>query len=284
MFAVSFPIDRINMANQFAEWTEQELSNLQEYPLHGALHVMALIPNRSKKGIQKKALRLGLERGVATSNKARARQFIPNITANFGWLTSMYQGDGFIINNEVIIGLISIDRELVEAFRHSLFMVFNDESILNVTITTKTVEELNRKNPLIKSRHPLYSIRVGARQLNLWLLEQTNQGTCIPEFITNASKEIRLAYLAGWMDSESFVGITKSNVIRSAIGVKSKPLMEEIKLLCTGLDIVTGAIRDNKSGAWVMNINISSLVDSGIKLVSKRKQKYLDEYVERYKN
>ena len=134
------------MPNQFPEWTKQELNVLSFYPTHGVQYVMNLIPKRSKKSIQKKAIRMGHIRSVAAGNKMRARQFTPSITPEFAWLTAMYQGDGWITNKKAIIGLTSVDRELVEYYRYCLSLAYDDPSILDVEIKEVSPEEANRYN------------------------------------------------------------------------------------------------------------------------------------------
>jgi hypothetical protein len=119
------------------------------------------------------------------------------------------------------------------------------------------------------------------------LTAETDSKRKMPDWIFAADKEIRLAFIAGLMDSEGFVAERRNYPTnrRYFMGFKSCDLWvpEFVKLLeHTG--IRTGDLRTEEprkahyKRPWVFKVKMQSWIDAGAYFKCSRKQKRVDEW------
>lgn len=254
-------------------WTQEEHELLRTNKHLTVKEIIQIMPWRSESAINHKLSRLGIGKGVSVSNADRARKFQISQTEEFGWLIGAYLGDGFVTHKIPIIGITSIDIEIVERFRSSVATASCDESIMRIPI------KLLKRNDKW-SKKDSYGIRIGAANLGRWLKDVSANKSRIPE-IVYSNREISLGFLSAMIDTEGCL-FNSQNTTACYVGMKDKPLIEHMSALFNSLGIKTGIVRYNGSGAWCFSINMKNLCMSGIKLTCKRKQEKMENYTRKH--
>jgi len=268
-------------------WTKEEDLFLKENYLTLNAEAISSILNRGRPAVASRREKLGLKKGVSLSNLNRARDFYVEDNYDSGWLFGMYLGDGWVTNVNPLIGLTCIDIELCEKYREVVSIIQKDDSILNCKIYEKDPSvTIKSDGEIITGRHKLYSVRIGAAKFGRYLKDFFKEKSIIPDNLSSYSKNFRLGFLAGILDSEGgFSKDARTNVSSIYIGMKSNILMSSIYKITESLSIKTQSFRYcTHSNTWRFGLNVRSLTESGIILYSERKMKYLFEYDLRYLN
>lgn len=122
-----------------------------------------------------------------------------SVGKSFAYILGVYLGDGCVTHTPDgywVFRLNTIDMDFAEATKRAL----NDLSSRPVNICTHAVK---------KSSKPNHSLRFGDQKLCERLRDDTNCKSIIPEYVFGLPRDERIAFIAGLMDSEGFVGKVK---------------------------------------------------------------------------
>ena len=119
---------------------------------------------------------------------------------SFAYLVGVYLGDGCVTNGGggyPVFRLNTIDADFAKATKESLAALTARPVNINVHAVKKSLK-------------PNHSLRCGDPDICRTLVTMTEKKTVLPQVILEASREERLAFVAGLMDSEGFVGATSN--------------------------------------------------------------------------
>lgn len=203
---------------------------------------------------------------------------------SYAYLLGVYLGDGCVtrqpsrnsgkgVKYYPVFRLNTIDEDFAEATRSAL-SEFTDRPI--------SIHE----HEVSKSSNHNYSLRCGEPEICTHLVEVTEDKTKIPSFVTEWSREEKIAFIVGLMDSEGFVAANSNPTNRRFyMGFKSCDVWvpDFVKILeSVGLKI--GKVSQEKPRKpWYkvptrFHIKMQSWVDSGARFNIDRKQSRVDEW------
>lgn len=203
---------------------------------------------------------------------------------SYAYLLGVYLGDGCVtmqptensgsVKAYPVFRLNTIDEEFAEATKAAL-AEFTDRPISI------------HKHDVSKSSKPNYSLRCGDPEICDNLKTVTNNKQEIPSFVFNWSKEEKIAFIEGLMDSEGFVAERKHEVTnrRFYMGFKSCDVwVPQLLDVLDSVGIQYGKVSQEpprKPGYKVptrFTIKMGSWIASGAKFRITRKQKRVDEW------
>lgn len=204
---------------------------------------------------------------------------------SYAYLLGVYLGDGCVtdqisrnsgpeIKYYPVFRLNTIDEEFAEATRLVL-MDFTDRPISI------------HKHAVTKSKNPNYSLRCGDPEICEHLKMVTENKSIIPDFVHAWTKDDRIAFIEGLMDSEGFVGERKKEITnrRFYMGYKSCDIWVPDFLKVLGsVGIRFGKVSTEiplKAGYKIptrFTIKMKSWIASGAKFRINRKQSRVNEW------
>lgn len=141
---------------------------------------------------------------------------------------------------------------------------------------------------MIKRGNPCYSLRCGDQEICAKLASDTASKTKIPEYVFGWTKDEKLAFIAGIMDSEGFVAANGNKTNRRYyMGYKSCDVWvpDFIRILeSVGIKIGKVAQEQPRKPGYKtptrFAIKMQSWIDSGARFNIARKQQRVDEWAE----
>ncbi|MBM4401856.1 MAG: hypothetical protein FJ044_01265 [Candidatus Cloacimonetes bacterium] len=213
-----------------------------------------------------------------------AGKFDSTLTNELAYLIGVYLGDGcicFAKNNNNYFSLNAIDKEFVERTRNCL------EKVLGKKIPIF----LDNWGAINRGRAPLWKVVAYGKTFGQWLREISHHKNKIPSLIKEANREQQKWFIAGIMDSEGYVSVTKrkngnrrgSRVAMIGICCADKWLDDFVKMLQQHGVKVGGKreeqrIRPFHRKRYRYGLNIKSWLRSGCFFTIKRKIQKLEEY------
>lgn len=196
---------------------------------------------------------------------------------SYAYILGVYLGDGCITKSHDgydVFRLNTIDRDFAETVKYSL----KDLTDNAVNICTHSIK---------KSSKPNHALQCMCQDLCKRLNRQTERKANIPKWVFRARKDIKLAFIAGLMDSEGFVAANKSNPTnrRFYMGYKScDPWVPEFLDILHSVGIRTGKVskekprKDGYKTPTRFHIKMQSWIDSGAYFNIRRKQDRVDQW------
>lgn len=191
----------------------------------------------------------------------------------WAYLLGVYLGDGCVTvaNGYPVFRLNTVDIDFAEATRKAL-SAFTSRPI---SLHTHAVS---------KSSKPNHSIRCGDPLICEALKAETDSKAKLPDWIFTAERDLKLAFIAGLMDSEGYVCV-KQGRGQSFMGFKSTDLwFHDFLRLMQSVGIVHGKIgveQPRKPGYRVprrVTIKMRSWIDAGAYFRIARKQSRVEEW------
>jgi hypothetical protein len=192
---------------------------------------------------------------------------------SFAYLFGVFLGDGCVSKNRYhCFRLNTIDHDFALATQSALSEVTD----YKVTIAKHDV----------KGGRPNHALYCGDPDLGKFLLLMTNEKVKLPDFMWDATRDEKLAFIAGLMDSEGFVAANSNPTNRRFyMGFKSTDVWvpDFIRLLAS-VGIQVGKVSQEtplKPGYKTptrFTIKMKSWVDSGAKFNIARKQSRIDAW------
>ncbi len=197
----------------------------------------------------------------------------------FAYVLGVYLGDGCVYtwraarkSDRLMFRLNTIDEEFARTTAAALSLL----SDYTVTVGTHAVS---------KSSKPNWYLALGDRALCQRLLDETERKRIIPAYVWEWSREHKLAFIAGLMDSEGFVALQTAATGNRKIymGYKScDPWVPDFIRILQSVGILIGKIGHDTipSGkvARRFTVKMRSWVDSGARFNIQRKQRRVDEW------
>lgn len=201
---------------------------------------------------------------------------------NFAYILGVYIGDGCITKPKshpeypYVFRLEVMDEDFAIAAKDALV------SLGCKTNFRKSVQERYKQG---------YSFIVETRdkELTQALQFDTRYKTIIPQYVYKWDKGMKLAFIAGLMDSEGYVSKRtkplRSGLANYAMGIKMDyEILKQFKPIMQSVGIITGKFSVTKP-KWITNvqtatlcIRIKSWIDSGAYLHISRKTNRIEEY------
>ncbi len=204
----------------------------------------------------------------------------PEASKSFAYVLGVYLGDGAVTRwrmagktDRLVFRLNTLDEDFAKATRAALA----DLSDYKVSLSC---------HPVPKSNNPNWALALGDRVLCERLIADTNRKTVIPPYVFDWSREMKLAFIVGLMDSEGFVaGNSNHTGRRFYMGFKScDAWVPGFVHILQSVGIAVGKIgieKPLKPGYKTPRrfaIKMQSWVDSGARFNIARKQKRVDEW------
>lgn len=195
----------------------------------------------------------------------------------FAYILGVYLGDGCVTRGgrkpATLFRLNSIDQEFAEETRAAYAELTGKAGSLSC-------------HPVSKSSKPNWSLTIRDEGLTTFLVETTQAKAIIPDYVFGWSRENRLAFIGGLMDSEGFVGANRNpSGRRYYMGFKScDPWFADFLRILQSVGIEHGKIgveAPRKPGYKVprrVTLKMQSWIDSGARFVIRRKQTRVDEW------
>jgi len=192
---------------------------------------------------------------------------------SFAYLFGVYLGDGCVSKGRYhCFRLNTIDNDFALATQAALSEVTD----YKVTIAKHDVKRG-------KPNHALYC---GDPDLGKFLVAMTNDKQQLPAFVWTASRDEKLAFISGLMDSEGFVAANSNPTNRRFyMGFKSTNCwVPDFVRLLESVGIMVGKISKEKPlkpgyrEPSRFTIKMKSWIDSGAKFNIARKQSRVDEW------
>ena len=199
---------------------------------------------------------------------------------SFAYILGVYIGDGCITrpknkpNVSYTFRLDVIDKDFAVKFK---------EELEELGCKTKFREyERNSK--------PCYIVETRNKDLTKKLLEETNHKKLVPEYINKWSKEEKLSFISGIMDSEGFISkrkkIMKSGLPSFQLGIKMDyEILKQIKPIMQSVGFKIGKYTMTLK-KWCTNIqtaelsiNLKSWIESGAHFNIERKEDKVRQYI-----
>jgi intein/homing endonuclease len=182
----------------------------------------------------------------------------------------VFLGDGFVSNGYVQIK--AIDKEFVECWRDCVKRLFGKEYSLYYC------------KPESDKRQPLWICKMYGQDKVDHLTQVTHMKSEIPNYIKDGSKNVKLSFIQGLMDSEGWVYLSISPLKSSNIGLAfantaswTKDLhyiFKEVGIKTS--DIVRRKFNDGRKDLFTFKIDVNDYVDCGLGFNIPRKQRRLD--------
>jgi hypothetical protein len=194
----------------------------------------------------------------------------------WAYLLGVYLGDGCVYNHQGYLAfrLNSIDKDFVEAAKVAVEALSDRKTQLNGPY-------LDKRFP---KAAPHWEFRSGDAKLCEALREETKDKKFIPDWLFTASKDERLAFIAGLMDSEGFVSV-KNGRHGATMGFKSTDLwFDDFLRLLQSVGIRHGKIgveqprEPHYRVPRRISIKIQSWIDAGAYFRIGRKQCRVEEF------
>lgn len=191
----------------------------------------------------------------------------------WAYLLGVYLGDGCVTTNNgrPVFRLNTIDRDFAEATKEALSTLTEKA----VTICTHAVS---------KSSKPNHALNCGDVAICEALKAETDSKDKLPDWIFTAPKDVKLAFIAGVMDSEGYVSV-KQGRGQACMGIKSTDLwfLDFVRLMQT-VGVLSGKVgveKPNKPGYRTprrVTIKMRSWVDAGAYFHIARKQERVERW------
>ena len=204
---------------------------------------------------------------------------------SFAYLLGVYLGDGCVYNQPSRNS--GPEPKAYPTFRLSVidedFALATKAALSNLTDRPVSIHRVEVK----KSSKPAYALRCGDPEICRLLVEMTNRKTQIPATVHDWTRDEKLAFVAGLMDSEGFVAANNTNPTnrRFYMGFKSCDVwVPDFLVVLHSLGIKTGKVsaeQPRKPGYKTpvrFAIKMQSWVDSGARFNIARKQGRVDEW------
>lgn len=203
---------------------------------------------------------------------------------NFAYVLGVYIGDGCITKPKDRSGysysfrLEVMDEDFAKKFQREL------DSLGCKTYFHKYPQERYRQGFS-------FVVTTTNKDIIRTLKEDTKDKTVIPKYVSEWSKENKLAFISGIMDSEGFVSkrtkIMKNGLPSFLIGIKMDyDILKQIKPIMQSVGIVTGKFTMTLP-KWITNIQTASLslkmrswISSGAHFNIKRKEDKVKQYID----
>jgi intein/homing endonuclease len=201
---------------------------------------------------------------------------------NFAYILGVFLGDGCVTvwrmagkTSRLVFRLNTIDEDFARAVKAAL-----EELTSGYTVTIG-------QHSVSKSSKPNWYLALGDRAICERLVSETEKKTVIPGYVFGWPRDLKLAFIAGLMDSEGFVAAgSKSQTGRHFyMGFKSCDVWvpDFIRLLnSVGIQIgKIGIEKPRKPGYKTptrFTIKMQSWIDSGARFNIARKQERVDEW------
>lgn len=195
---------------------------------------------------------------------------------SYAYLLGVFLGDGCVTHTSEgypVFRLNTIDEDFADATKAAL----GDFTERSISI---------HKHNVSKSSKPNYSLRCGDPEICRHLVEVTEGKKVIPAAAHGWSKDDKIAFIEGLMDSEGFVAANKNTTNRRFyMGFKSCDVWvpEFVKIL-ESVGIKVGKVsqeeprRPGYKTPTRFAIKMQSWVDAGAKFKISRKQQRVDEW------
>jgi hypothetical protein len=199
---------------------------------------------------------------------------------SFAYILGVYLGDGCVTtwravgrSDRLVFRLNTIDEDFAGAAKTALA----DISGYAVTICC---------HPVSKSSKPNWALALGDRALCERLVTDTQKKRIIPGYVFDWPRDLRLAFIAGLMDSEGYVaGNSNHTGRRFYMGFKSCDawVPDFIRILhSVGIAIGKVGIEQPRRKGYKtpmrFAIKMKSWIDSGARFNIARKQRRVDEW------
>lgn len=199
---------------------------------------------------------------------------------SFAYILGVFLGDGSVTtwrqdgkSDRLMFRLNTIDEDFSNATKAAL------EKLSTFKVTQFC-------HPVSKSSKPNWALALGDRALCERLLSDTKKKQIIPPYVFEWSKDLKLQFIIGLMDSEGFVAANSNHTGRRFyMGFKSCDVwVPDFTRLLKSVGIEIGKIGIEKprfSGYKTPTrfaIKMQSWIDSGAKFNIARKQKRVDEW------
>lgn len=193
-------------------------------------------------------------------------------------MTGVYLGDGCVTKDAYrsIFRLNTIDQDFAEAVQKSLYAV----GCVNISLTCHAVKKSSKPNWSLAARDNGFCHR---------FVDMTNGKQKLPDDLFCWSREEKLAFIAGLMDSEGFVAANKSNPTnrRYYMGFKCcEAWVAEFQRLLESIGIRTGKYSEEKprlpgyKTPKRFHVKMQSWIDAGAYFNIARKQNRVMEWAE----
>lgn len=203
---------------------------------------------------------------------------------SYAYLLGVFLGDGCVTQQRStnsgpdvkaypVFRLNTIDDDFAEATRKALAQ-FTDRPISI------------HKHAVSKSSKPNYSLRCGDPEIAKHLVEATDGKKKIPDVVHGWSRQEKLSFIAGLMDSEGFVAANRNMTNRRFyMGFKSCDVWvpDFVKILeSVGIKVGKVSTEEPRKPGYKtptrFTIKMQSWLDSGARFNISRKQQRVDEW------
>jgi hypothetical protein len=200
---------------------------------------------------------------------------------NFAYVLGVFLGDGCVTLRNVegetpklYFRLNTIDEDFARAVKVAL-----EELTSGYTVTIG-------QHSVSKSSKPNWYLAHGDHAICERLVSDTEQKAVIPSYVFGWPRDLKLAFIAGLMDSEGFVAANSNHTGRRFyMGFKSCDLwVPDFVRLLQSVGIMVGKIgieKPRKPGHKIpmrFAIKMQSWIDSGARFNIARKQQRVDEW------
>lgn len=199
---------------------------------------------------------------------------------SFAYVLGVYIGDGCITkpkkhpNYSYVFRLDVIDKDFADKFAEEL-------KNLGCKVLPREWERYGK---------PCYIVETRDKDLTDVLLKDTDHKKIVPDYVMKWSKDERLAFISGIMDSEGFISkrkkIMKNGLPSFQMGIKMDyEMLKQIKPIMQSVGIRVGKYTMSPS-KWCTNvqtanlsINLKSWASSNAHFNIKRKEDKVKEYI-----
>lgn len=199
---------------------------------------------------------------------------------DLAYLYGVYMGDGSITKRS--------DKHFQFAFE-TIDEDFMDKVIATLFTFIKKTPTILRRNRG-KNRNDTFCISVS----NIFfkdMYESTAGKKLIPEWILNGDKHIKMAFLQGCLDSDGYVSVHHNKKGTKAFSMgycKGTNYVHDIFTMMKNIGLTIGLpkAKEQKSNriCFYITINIKSWIKSGMKFSISRKNKRIQEYIDKFCN
>lgn len=197
---------------------------------------------------------------------------------SFAYILGVYLGDGAVTawkcagkSDRLMFRLNTIDEDFAKATKAAL----EDLTDYMVTIGSHAVS---------KSSKPNWYLALGDRALCERLVGETEKKAKIPDYVFHWSHDLKLAFIAGLMDSEGHVAANGNTTSRRYhMGFRNTALwFDDLMKIFQSVGIVIGRIGVDKLPSGKLyrraTIKMQSWITSGARFNIARKQARVDEW------
>lgn len=202
------------------------------------------------------------------------------MNADLAYLVGVYMGDGYCDIREGKYGCFRVavvDTDFLEEVQRIA------ERVLGFRSAIKLDHKARNENC-----HDQYILNLCCSQFAVWLEKTTGKKAYIPQEIINGSRDVKLAFVQGIMDSEATISprrITAENRVVGApkiiFGVKSEWIYE-VKKLCNELGASPSAIYRSKGDILKFQMSPIRYNAAGLTFSIERKRIILECHKDPY--